>query len=117
MDSTVITAYSQEIPQIPNLEAIDAELLLENIIIQLRQDQYNLSVNQHSISSPIEGYKTPLDKSEIILYVNLHDNEITREGISNELLAEYIISNKIKVVEAVRHASGRFTRLVANLDF
>ncbi|PZR22603.1 MAG: hypothetical protein DI539_05110 [Flavobacterium psychrophilum] len=116
MDSNVITAFSEEIPDFPNLEAIDGELLLEHIISHLGQDKFALFKHHYGIASPIEGYKKPLDKSELILHINLHDKEIAMEGISNELLANYIRHNKIKVVEAVRHASGPFTRIVANLD-
>lgn len=117
MDYKVITLYSNEVPDIPNLEAIDTELLQNKIIAQLQQDKYAFVSEHPGITAPIEGYKTPLQHSEIVLHACLLDSHSRAEPDTvNALLLEHIAHNKLKVTEAVRHVDGSFTRIIANLD-
>lgn len=117
MDFSVITLYSNEVPNMPNLEAIDTEVLQSKIIVQLQQNKYAFVSEQPGITAPIEGYKTSLQQSEIVLHACLRENNSPAEPDTvNELLLEHIAHNKLKIVEAIRHVDGPFTRIVANLD-
>ena len=49
---------SSEIPDIPNLEAIDSEKLLKDIISQLSSGKYQIIVQEPGPLVPIKGYKT-----------------------------------------------------------
>ena len=59
MNNIVITIRSSEIPDIPNLEAIDSEKLLKDIISQLSSGKYQIIGQEPGPLVPIEGYKDP----------------------------------------------------------
>ena len=117
MDNQVITIYSDEIPDLPNLESIDAEQLLREIIAQLERGKYKFVIRKPGAILPIQGYKTPLQQSEIILHACLRESSTSTkaDGI-NEIVLEHIKNHKLRIVDAVRHVHGPFTRIVANLD-
>lgn len=112
----IITIQSTDVPYLPNLEAIDSEALLTKILQQLSDNKYRHIDTRPGQPGPIEGYKTPLRNSEIIVHIYLSKGSCPVKSDINVLLHEYIVSNKLSIVQAVRHTYGEYTRIVAVID-
>lgn len=118
MENTVVTVKSNEVPEIRSLEAIDGEELLKKVLRQLSHGEFGFIAQRPGAIEPIEGYKTPLQASEIVLHISINEDEnydLTAEN-SNEFLLGYIQEHKLAVAQAVRHADGPYTRIVATID-
>lgn len=118
MEHTILTIKSREVPEISHLEAIDSQALLEAVKSQLLAGKYDFIAQQPGNLLPIEGYKTPLENSEIVLHICLRENNDNGFGTENmnEYLHRYIESKTLRITQAVRHAHGKHCRIVANID-
>jgi len=111
----IITLQSGDVPGMPNLEALDSESLLDKIIDRLNSGAFKFIDSHPGTLSPIEGYKTPLTSSELVVHLCLKDAPTDSGDSPQQFLQEYIADNKLKVVQAVRHTHGIHTRIVANV--
>lgn len=116
--NSVITIKSNEVPDIPHLKPIDVEQLLKKVISQLYSDKYHFVAQKTGNLEPLEVHKTPLNHSEIVLHICLREDNLdfNNNGNINKKTAELIAANKLKIVRAVRHAFGKYMRIVANID-
>jgi hypothetical protein len=112
----IITIQCTDTPDMPNLEAIDSERLLKDILQQLGDNKYRLIDKQPGTLGPIEGYKTPIAYSEVVVHIGLRQNYDQTGPNLNAGLRDYIIDNKLKITQAVRHTDEKHTRIVANVE-
>ena len=111
----IITIHCTEIPDMPNLEALDSEKLLQEILQQLGENKYRHIDTRPGALAPIEGYKTPLGSSEVVVHIGLRQGFDQAGPNLNAGLRDFIIDNKLKIIQAVRHTDGKYTRIVANI--